>query len=230
MIRFIRLTALLFLSAFLSCGDMFTDMGSSNKAGATNKQALTNPNTLKVAGTAEQQRKTAAKIEASKQAAARGDPALLQSLGLSDGGSLGSNPKATLLRPYFSLFAKRPIDGKIDPFRSNLARFAPHVEIEEETAGPEETPKTPLEYFDVHSYQLVIIMSGTAQPKALMVDPKGKSFIVQTGTKIGNRNGKIVSITATEVRIEEPALPPVTKVLEPPIVEMEKELQAVQEF
>jgi Tfp pilus assembly protein PilP len=73
-------------------------------------------------------------------------------------------------------------------------------------------------------------MSGTAISKALLVDPKGKSFIVTVGTKVGNRGGKVAAISATEVRIEEPARPPVVKALELPSTEMERELQSVQEF
>lgn len=145
--------------------------------------------------------------------------------------TLPENPKALLLRPFFYQSLRRPAESKVDPFRSNLARFAPHVEVAlEEEQEKEEEPKTPLEYYDVDSYKLVLIMSGTAQPKALVVDPKGKSYILSPGTRIGTRQGKVVSITSTEVRIEEPGRPPVIKALEPPVTEMEKELQAVQEF
>jgi len=211
-----------------SCGNIdVSTSGRSASAGRANKAALTNPNTGKLTGTSTQINRTKEQIASAAQS---GNSALLHSLGLSSGGSLGPNPKATLLRPYFQAFVKKPVDGKVDPFRSNLARFAPHVEIAEESTGPEEVEKTPLEYFDTDSYKLVLIMSGTARAKALVVDPKGKSYIVQAGTKIGNHDGKIVSITSTEVRIEEPTRPPILKVLEPPIVEMEKELQAVKEY
>lgn len=231
MIRYRPKTALLFLAAatgaLSACGDLdVSTTGKSEKAGKSNQAALTNPNTGRMAGSRNQIKHTQAQIAANMES---GEAAILNTLGMA-GGSLGPNPKATLLRPYFKTFAKKPVDGKVDPFRTNLARFAPHVEVQEESVGPEEAPKTPLEYFDADSYRLVLIMSGTAQSKALVVDPKSKSYIVQAGTKIGNREGKVVSITSTEVRIEEPGRPPIMKVLEPPIIEMEKELQAVQEY
>jgi len=230
-IRYRGQCALLFLALavglFTACGNLdVSTTGKSEKAGRSNKAALTNPNTGRMAGKRGQISHTKAQITANMES---GQAALPQSMRMSVG-SMGPNPKATLLRPYFRTFAKKPVDGKVDPFRTNLARFAPHVEVEEESVGPEKTPKTPLEYFDTDSYKLVLIMSGTAQSKALVVDPKSKSYIIQAGTKIGNREGKVVSITSTEVRIEEPGRPPIMKVLEPPIIEMEKELQAVQEY
>lgn len=140
------------------------------------------------------------------------------------------DPKVAILRPFFARYAMRPLEGKINIFKSNLASFAPHVEVdlsaESETSGP----KTPLEYYDVDSYKLVLIMSGIPQPKALVLDPKEKSYVLTEGTKIGNRGGKVVAITETEVRIEEPGHPPIIKALEQPWSEMEKALQAVQEF
>jgi Tfp pilus assembly protein PilP len=141
-----------------------------------------------------------------------------------------ANPRFAMLKPYFSLYYKRPVDTKTNLFRNNLAQFAPRVEIETEVEKPSEEPKTPLEYYDVDSYRLVLIMSGTAQAKALVTDPKDKSFIIMVGTRIGNRGGKVASITATEVRIEEPGRQPVVKALEPPTRDMEKELQSVQEM
>jgi len=138
-------------------------------------------------------------------------------------------PQAALIKPFFAQFLKRPLEAKVDPFRSNLAHFAPHIEIEEEKAEEREQ-KTPLEYYDVSQYKLVLIMSGTAQPKAMVIDPRGKSYVLQVGTKIGTRDGKVVSITTTEVRIEEPGRPPFIMALEPPTVEMEKELRAVEEY
>jgi type IV pilus assembly protein PilP len=140
------------------------------------------------------------------------------------------DPRFAMLKPYFHQYLKRPLDAKTNVFKSNLAQFAPRVEIEVDEQKAEEEPKTPLEYHDVDSYRLVLIMSGTAISKALLVDPKGKSFIVTVGTKVGNRGGKVAAISATEVRIEEPARPPVVKALELPSTEMERELQSVQEF
>lgn len=141
-----------------------------------------------------------------------------------------TNPKFTILKPFFKDFLRRPLDSKVNIFRTNLDRFTPTVEIDADPEQAEETPKTPLEYYDVDSYRLVLIMSGTAQAKALVIDPRDKSYIIQVGTLIGNRAGKVTSISATAVTIDEPGYTPVVKTLESPIDDMERELQAVQEF
>ncbi len=207
-------SAIVCLLGVAGCGQVTTDLGERQGPSAENVKALTDPRTGQLI------REPGAENAPAKTAQAAPSPVLSE-----------ANPKAALIRPYFLQSLRKPIESKVDPFRSNLARFAPHVEIATEEEGPGgEEPKTPLEFFDVDSYQLVLIMSGTAQAKALVVDPKGKAYIVQAGTRIGNRQGKVVSITATEVRIEEPGRPPVVKSLEPPVSEMEKELQAVQEF
>ncbi len=140
------------------------------------------------------------------------------------------NHKFTILKPYFKDFLRRPLDTQINIFRTNLDRFTPTVEIDADPEQTEVSPRTPLEYYDVDSYRLVLIMSGTAQAKALVIDPRDKSYIIQVGTLIGNRAGKVTSISSTAVTIDEPGYSPVVKTLESPIDDMERELQAVQEY
>lgn len=144
--------------------------------------------------------------------------------------STDANPRFTILKPYFKDFLRRPLDSKVNVFRTNLDRFTPTVEIDADPEQAEVGPKTPLEYYDTASYRLVLIMSGTAQAKALVIDPRDKAYIVQVGTLIGNRNGKVTSISATALTIDEPGYPPVVKTLESPLEDMERELSAVQEF
>ncbi len=136
----------------------------------------------------------------------------------------------SVLKPYFVQHLKRPLDGKVNMFRSNLAQFAPRVEIETDTEVATDEPKTPLEYYDVNSYRLTLIMSGTAVSKALLIDPRGKSFVVEVGTRVGSHGGKIASITATELRIEEPARPPTIMALEPPTEDLENTMRTFEEF
>lgn len=211
----IHLSALVLL-LFLGCGKISTDIGERQGPSKENVRALTDPRTGQLVMTPGSEN---APAKGPNEPQAQGQTAFV-------------NPKAAIIRPFFAASLRRPIESRVNPFRSNLAHFAPHVEVAEEEVEKEEKEeaKTPLEFYDVNSYKLVLIMSGTALAKALVVDPKGKGYIVQEGTKIGNRGGKVVSITATEVRIEEPGNPPIIKSLEPPAEEMEKELQAVQEY
>jgi Tfp pilus assembly protein PilP len=74
---------------------------------------------------------------------------------------------------------------------------------------PEVTPQDELaklpeaERFDLREMKLVAILTGMGTPQALISIPGGKSIIVQTGDKIGKRNGRIVKITSSEVEIKE---------------------------
>jgi hypothetical protein len=134
------------------------------------------------------------------------------------------------IRKYFFNYLHQPIEAKINVFQSNMAGFTPTVEIEADVEVAESGPITPLQYYDSDSYKLVLIMSGTAMPKALVSDPQGKSYIIMVDTPIGNRNGRVVSITGNEVRIDEPGFPAVVKSLGNDREDMLKELQSVQEF
>lgn len=134
------------------------------------------------------------------------------------------------IRKYYFDYLHTPVEAKINPFQSNMAAFTPTVEIEADVVAEETGPVTPLQYYDTDSYKLVLIMSGTAIPKALVSDPQGKSYVIMVDTAIGNRQGRVVSITANEVRIDEPGFPPVVKTLGTDREDMIKELQSFQEF
>lgn len=145
-------------------------------------------------------------------------------------GPPAANPRFALIRPYFSQFLRHPVEGKVNIFKRNLAQFAPRIDLDVTADSTSDEPKTPLELYDVENYSVTLIMSGTAMAKALLVDPRGKTYVATAGSKVGNRGGKIVSISSTEIRIEEPGRPATIKVLEPPTTDMIRELQAVQEF
>ncbi len=140
------------------------------------------------------------------------------------------NERYEIIAPFYKESLKRSLDGKVNLFRTNLDKFTPTVEIEAEPEVTTTEAKTPLEYYDADSYKLVLIKSGTAQAKALVIDPRDKSYIIQVGTLIGNRNGKVTSITSSTVVIDEPGYPPVIKYLEPPTEEIERDLTSVMEF
>jgi len=128
------------------------------------------------------------------------------------------NTRWLIIKPYFYSFLGKPLQGKVNIFKSNLASFAPRIEtlLEEVEKQKVEAPKGPLEFFDVDSYKLQLILSGTAVPKALVTDPKGKAHVIQEGIKIGNREGKVESITQYQVKIIEPGKSPYIKQIEQP--------------
>ncbi len=84
--------------------------------------------------------------------------------------------------------------GKRDPFRSFLS------------AGPKEdddTPRTPLQRYDLDQYQLVGVIWGIDRPRALVQDPENLGHVVEIGTYIGKNWGKVTQITSSGVVVTE---------------------------
>jgi type IV pilus assembly protein PilP len=63
--------------------------------------------------------------------------------------------------------------------------------------------KTPLEEYNVSQFEVVGIIWDVKDPKAIIKDPKGETYIVGKGTRIGRNNGKITKITERKIYIIE---------------------------
>jgi type IV pilus assembly protein PilP len=61
----------------------------------------------------------------------------------------------------------------------------------------------PLEQYDANEFVLVSIVAGPGIRRAMVQDPTGKGFIIQAGTRIGKRGGRVIRIAGKEVVIEE---------------------------
>jgi Tfp pilus assembly protein PilP len=72
-----------------------------------------------------------------------------------------------------------------------------------ESKGDKKNRVLPLEQFELSDYELVGIISGSGLKKAMIQDPSGKGYLVQVGTTIGKRGGRIIRIADREVVIEE---------------------------
>ena len=143
------------------------------------------------------------------------------------------NPRWERIKPFFSKFANEPAMAKKDPFRSNLTNFVARPELPEPSPGEEEQPPTevtdvvasPLQRYAVDEYKLVLIMSGTVMPKAVIEDPIGNTWVVTKDTPLGNRGGVIQNITQYSIVVREPdADKPIIKSLMPGIFEAAEEL------
>jgi type IV pilus assembly protein PilP len=84
--------------------------------------------------------------------------------------------------------------GKRDPFRSFLS-----------TGGrvKDETPRTPLQRYEIDEYRLVGIIWGIDRPRALVEDPDKIGHVMEIGTYIGKNWGKVTQITSTDVVVTE---------------------------
>jgi type IV pilus assembly protein PilP len=85
--------------------------------------------------------------------------------------------------------------GKPDPFLPAQASRDSH--------GEKKTPVLPLEQFEVSDFELVGVIIGSGLKKAMVQDPTNKGFLIQIGTPIGKRGGKVIQIADKEVIIEE---------------------------
>lgn len=138
------------------------------------------------------------------------------------------NPKWDLVQPYFSKFLEQKHTAPKDLFAPRVAKFIPRpavetkAEVEATLAKVEdEPPRGPLEQYPLKDYRLMIIMSGTAVPKAVVVDPKSQAYVIQRDTRIGSKGGIVESITQYMVVVKEPNEENATKItIKPPYLDL----------
>ncbi len=88
--------------------------------------------------------------------------------------------------------------GKRDPFRTFIATAE-----EEEIRSP-----TPLQRYELEQYQLTGIVWGVDRPRALVEDPEGMGHVIELGTYIGKKWGKVTQITSNQLVVTEEYLTP----------------------
>ena len=100
----------------------------------------------------------------------------------------------TVPTPTAAPAAAAPAAGLKDPFRPFNLALRPK---------PVETPRTPLEQYDVGALKLVAVIYDTQNPKAMVEDDTGLGFTVGVGTRIGNQGGVVKVIEPERVIVEE---------------------------
>jgi type IV pilus assembly protein PilP len=63
--------------------------------------------------------------------------------------------------------------------------------------------ENPLESFDLPQFKLKGLIVGLGEPKAVVVAPDGKSYILRKGMRIGKSNGVIREINRERILVEE---------------------------
>jgi type IV pilus assembly protein PilP len=87
-------------------------------------------------------------------------------------------------------------EGRRDPFLPLTAIRTPLDKAAEE-------PLTPLQQYELQQYRLIGVIVGLDNPRAMVVAPDGKSYILKKGVKIGKNNGVVVDITGEVIQVEE---------------------------
>lgn len=103
-------------------------------------------------------------------------------------------------------------EGKRDPFTAPLEE----VKKEEKVATPtgeevEQREREPLESFNLESLKLVGIMRISGKMAALIQDPNGVAYSLQTGHYLGTHEGRITTIQENHVELVEQAPTPIDK-------------------
>lgn len=84
-------------------------------------------------------------------------------------------------------------DGR-DPFESLLTIKKP--------VAPEGM-LTPLQKFDIGQLRLIGVIIGKGDPRAMVVAPDGKSYILKKGVKVGKNDGTVIELNQDVVRVQE---------------------------
>lgn len=96
--------------------------------------------------------------------------------------------------------------GRRDPFKpfgESQAASAPEL-----GPSPDQptTPPEPLQTFDVTQFKLLGIIWQVKDPKAMVLDPNGRTHLIRRQTKIGRNNGFVAAIREGEVIVVEPSV------------------------
>jgi Tfp pilus assembly protein PilP len=79
----------------------------------------------------------------------------------------------------------------------------------------------PLQLYPSKEYRLLLIMSGTAVPKAVVQSPSGEAFVIQRDTRLGDNGGMVEAITQYTVVVREPDEEDLVRLtIQPPYVDL----------
>ena len=87
-------------------------------------------------------------------------------------------------------------NNKRDPFQSFLLSSST-------TNLLDNIPRTPLQKYEINQYILTGIIWGIDRPRALVEDPEGDGHVVEIGTYVGTKWGKVETIEEGVVTITE---------------------------
>ncbi|WP_205525474.1 pilus assembly protein PilP [Pyxidicoccus trucidator] len=102
----------------------------------------------------------------------------------------------TAVAPPPYVYTYNPV-GKRDPFRSPVDELGPVVQSQASSCNE------PLCAFDLDQLKLVAVVTGDANPIAMVEDPVGRGHIVRRNTRVGRQGGKVTQILRDSVTVTE---------------------------
>jgi len=92
--------------------------------------------------------------------------------------------------------------GKRDPFKP-FAQMPAQQPLLQKSAKIQTRDPLPIQSFDTEKFRVSGIVTGLKENSALVIDPKGKGYVVRAGMPIGNNDGYVKNITDSTVTVEE---------------------------
>jgi type IV pilus assembly protein PilP len=109
--------------------------------------------------------------------------------------------------------------GKRDPFRSPVADLGSEANQNSQQMACGE----PLCQWDIDQLRLVAVVTGDANPMAMVEDPMGRGHIVRRNTRLGRQGGKVTQILRDEVIVTEVITTPERVISNPVKLELRQE-------
>ena len=127
------------------------------------------------------------------------------------------SPRWEMIAGHFEHYTKRPVGNQKNLFMSHLDKYVDKIELKSleseddaEVVAEPEPPKDdvhPLRKYPADEYTVIMIMTGTAAPKAVIVDPKARTHVINLDMEVGNEGGVVEAITQYELVIRQPNEP-----------------------
>ena len=142
------------------------------------------------------------------------------------------NPKWDIIKSHFTKVLSQKHVSAHDVFRPKVLKLIPRPTLpEQETTDTVEAVEVveevrgPLQLYPLPEYELLLVMSGTAVPKALVLDPKGQTHVVTRDTRLGDAGGIVESVTQYMVVVKEPSAERPSKLMiRPPFIDLTTKL------
>lgn len=159
--------------------------------------------------------------------------------------TLGENPKWVPLKTMFENYKKAKIENLANPLLTNHVVFIDPPPLPERKKETADVPVSPLERggFDrnedkdkrqvakLEQYKLVMLMTGTAIPKAVVMGPQGRRFILKRNDPLGNEGGRIRAILQYKMLVSVPnEAKPREVSIEPPLAKIASGAFAPDDF
>lgn len=102
----------------------------------------------------------------------------------------------------------QPLVNQFD-FSNKKDPFKPFIIVKQTEQQPTNILKRqlrdglPIHQYDVNQFRLIGVVTGSGESKAMVVDPKGKGYVLKLGMTIGKNDGKVIAINASGVSVTE---------------------------